>query len=532
MPQRKRLVVFVCIGIPLLALALLLSLASGSPDASVSGVVVSASGPIAGAHVRVRATENLTYTAADGSFSLLGLVEGEEVEVAAWADGYYIANAHITPTIAGITLTLRPYHTVDHTDYEWSSPSTCDSCHPMLTPQWTGNAHGNAVSNPRFFSLYNGTDITGTVVISPGYQLDFPGTSGNCANCHAPGAAANAPFTTDMNDSRDNVAAGIHCDFCHKVGGVYIDPASGLPYANAPGVLSLRLLRPPSGEQIFFGPYDDIKDPDTYLPEMRQSVYCAPCHQFSFWGTPIYQSFREWQESPYPAMGVECQTCHQPPNGDHYFALPDAGGLWHPAENIPSHNDLGLKDTAFITGTVAMSVTTRTVGNRVTVTVTLTNTGAGHHVPTDHPGRHLILTISAVDGSSLPLPQTGGDTVPDWGGAQAGMPGKVFAKVLEDALTREYPVVSYWKQSFILSDNRIPALSSDISVYQFTAPLGGGEITISAVLLFRRNLQAELDTRGWDSPDILMQEARIEGHVQAYFQTFLPTLTAGSASSP
>ena len=168
----------------------------------------------------------------------------------------------------------------------------------------------------------------------------------------------------------------------------------------------------------------------------------------------------------------------------------------------------------------------------MTVTVTLTNTGAGHHVPTDHPGRHLILTVSAVDGSSLPLPQTGGDTVPDWGGAQAGMPGKVFAKVLEDALTREYPVVSYWKQTFILSDNRIPALSSDTSVYQFTAPPGGGEITISAVLLFRRNLQAELDTRGWDSPDILMQEAQIELPVQAYFQAFLPIITAGSSSSP
>jgi len=522
MNRRKQLAFITGVVVLLLEFTLLLGEVLGYPDASVSGIVLGPDGPIPGAHVRIRATDNLTYSGIDGSFTLNGLIEGEPSEITAWSDGYYIASAKITPTVTGVILTLRPYHTADNPSYEWADPTSCDACHPMITPQWTGNAHGQAISNPRFFSLYNGTDITGTELISPGFKLDFPEIAGNCAVCHAPGAAANDPFATEMNTIRDQPTAGIPCDFCHKVGGIYFNPDDGIPYDNAAGVLSLHLLRPPAGEDIFFGPYDDIKDPDTYLPEMQQSIYCAPCHQFSFWGTPIYQSFVEWQESPYPAMGFECQTCHQPPNGDNLFALPEAGGLWHPAESIPSHNDLGIKDTEFMTSTVTMSVTARTLIDRLDVTVTLMNAGAGHHVPTDHPGRHLILTISAVDESGQPLPQTSGGIIPEWGGLQAGMTGKAFAKVLKDAATGAYPVVSYWKQCFILSDNRIPALQSDTSTYHFSVHPDGGEITISVDLLFRRNFQSEMDARGWTSPDILMQSELIKLPEETVFRIFLP----------
>ena len=49
---------------------------------------------------------------------------------------------------------------------------------------------------------------------------------------------------------------------------------------------------------MFFGPYPDIHDPDTYAPDMSESAFCAPCHQFSFWGTPIYTSYDEWLREP------------------------------------------------------------------------------------------------------------------------------------------------------------------------------------------------------------------------------------------
>ena len=526
----------VCLAMASLLVGAMLWLLSGQPaavqgDATVSGVVVDADGPVAGATVRVRATDNVTWTAADGRFTLGSLTEGQEVEVAAWAEGYYVASTHVTPTVGGITLTLRPYHTTDHPDYSWVSPisgtseGACGNCHPMIVSQWITNAHGGAIANPRFFSLYNGTDLSGTLRVGPGYRNDFPDTAGNCANCHAPGAGADGYLTTEMNGVRGVITAGIHCDYCHKVGGVYLNPATGSVYPNAPGVRSQRLLRPPPGDNIFFGPYDDIHDPDTYLPAITQSRFCAPCHQFSFWGTPIYGSYEEWLESPYAEAGIPCQTCHMPPTGDAYFALPEKGGLAHPPERIPSHRQLGASDEGLLRESVTMTVTARQAMDRVVVTVTLANTGAGHHVPTDFPGRHLILTVVAVDGQGPPLAQVEGPVVPDWGGAQAGRPGKVFAKVLQDARSGDAPVVSYWKQSFILEDNRIPALGSDTSAYTFALPRGPGApavVTVTARLRFRRAFQTVMDAKGWDVPDIVMEEAQVTLPRRPWWTLFLP----------
>ncbi len=498
---------------------------------TVSGVVVDADGPVAGATVRRRATDNVTSTDPDGRFTLASLVEGQEIEVTAWADGYYVASTYVTPTVGGITLTLRPYHTTDHPDYTWSSPISgtgpvaCGNCHPMIVPQWTTNAHGEAVSNRRFFSLYNGTNLTGTVPVGSGYQNDFPGTAGNCANCHAPGAGVDGYLTTNMNAVRGVITAGVHCDFCHKVGGVYLNQATGSVYPNAPGVRSQRVLRPPQGDNIFFGPYDDIHDPDTYLPLFNQSAFCAPCHQFSMWGTPIYQSFEEWLASPFAEAGVTCQGCHMPPTGDTYFALPEVGGLEHPPERIPSHLQLGATDVELLQNTVTVVASVRQSIASVVVTVSLTNTGAGHHVPTDFPGRHMLLVVDAEDSGGQALAQQGGPSVPDWGGPQAGQAGTVFAKVLRDAESGAWPVVSYWKQTLIISDTRIPAMGNHTSVYTFARPASGGPLTVTARLLFRRAFQDVMDVKGWDVPDILMEEAHVALSTEPWWRAYLPVIT-------
>ena len=138
----------------------------------------------------------------------------------------------------------------------------------------------------------------------------------------------------------------------------------------------------------------------------------------------------------------------------------------------------------------------------------ITNTGAGHHVPTDYPGRHMILTVEASAGGQ-PLALTSGDIVPAWGGVEAGLPGKAYAKVLRDVLSGEAPVVSYWKQALIDSDNRIPALAADRSSYRFAAPAGGEPVTVQASLRLRRVFQSVMDAKGWDMADIMMEEAEV-----------------------
>jgi hypothetical protein len=156
--------------------------------------------------------------------------------------------------------------------------------------------------------------------------------------------------------------------------------------------------------------------------------------------------------------------------------------------------------------------------------VTITNTGAGHHVPTDFPGRHMILTVSAIDGQGRDLYQQAGPIVPDWGGPQGGLPGKAFAKVLRDAQTGESPVVSYWKQALIASDNRIPAIASDTSIYTYAAPAANGTVTITAELRFRRAFQTVMDNRGWDTPDIVMEEVQITLEERRWWRALLPTV--------
>jgi len=509
--------------------------AIAAPSASISGHVVDANGPVAGATVRIQTTTNSTLTAADGTFVLSNLEQGIPVTVSAWKHLYYCAKIEtVTPPATGITLTLRLYQTNDNPGYDWIFPAgenSCASCKAGVTEIWLENdLHARSGTNPRFFSLYNGSDISGTAIISPGYKLDFPSTAGNCATCHAPGAAIDAPFSTDMNllegVDRDY---GIHCDFCHKVADVYLNPATGLPYPNVPGVLSMDLRRPfPESEryQLFFGSFDDdnVPEEDTYLPLATKSQWCAACHQFSFWGTPIYQSFREWQESPYARLGVECQTCHMPPDGVMTNVAPGYGGIERDPQTIHAHTMPGAASEQLLQNTVTLTLSVESVTNTLVATVTLANTGAGHHVPTDHPGRHMILTITATDVQGQHLPQVGGSVVPEWGGSEAGMAGEAFAKVLQDAITGAYPVVSYWKQSFILSDNRIPALGKNTSTYIFAAPSGGGPITITAELRFRRLFQAEMDARGWDTPDIVMETAELTFPVASSWRVYLPLM--------
>lgn len=530
--MNKRAVWFVCL---LLALGTLtgFSLASSvtaQGSAMVSGLVMDANGPVTGATVRVQATTNSTTSGPDGTFTLGGLTEGISVTITAWDEGYHPGGVEVVPPTTGVTITLKPHPTGDNPDHEWltsmpdpEKPIGCGHC-MVAFPDWVNNAHAQAGANPRFFSLYNGTDITGTTAVSPGYKFDFPGTAGNCATCHAPGAAANTPFTADMNELSGVEREGVFCDFCHKIGYAYLNPATGLPYPNAPGVVSNRLYRPPADTHMFFGPFDDVTRRVSYLELEKKSQFCAPCHQFSFWGTPIYESFREWLESPYPDMGIECQTCHMKPAGVDYFVFPEKGGLIRDPQLIASHLQPGAADVELLQNTVSMTVDGHQVANSVGVTVAITNTGAGHHMPTDYPGRHMILVVMAVDGQGRALPLQKGSTVPEWGGAQAGLAGQAYAKVLRDVVTGESPVISYWKQALIESDNRIPALAADTSIYEYAAPWAGGPITVTATLIFRRAFQSLMERKGWQTPDIVMEEEALSIITNPVYEMYLPLL--------
>ena len=541
---------------------------------SISGVVRTNTGQrVSGALVRVKTKAISTETDINGHFVLTGLDPVSRMHLTSWKDGYYVAGVEVWPWDSRVEFKLEPYAVPDNHEYSWMPPAVelrsvstewltktglnlaaglsfqrlflplaehltlgCQDCHDQtINDQWSGSAHALGANNLRFLTMYNGTDVNGNRSPStqrgysrdygvfplrpnpnqpyygPGYKLDFPRTAGNCAACHQPSAAIEKPYGVDPNQVAGVDARGSHCDFCHKIADVKIDPATGHPFENMPGILSIELMRPSPDQQLFFGPYDDVDvGPDTFLPLMKQSEICAPCHNATFWGVPIYQSFAEWRASPYPDEGKVCQSCHMKPDGVTTNFAPGRGGLEREPQSIPTHFFPGAADETLLQNAVTMNTSTKRQDGQVNVKVTITNDKTGHHVPTDSPLRQMILLVEARNAQGQALTLIEGPTVPDWGGVgdpdegcYAGLPGKGFAKILQELWTEVAPTGAYWNPTRILSDNRITAFAADTSSYSFAAS-DEGYLTVDVKLLFRRAFIKLMDQKRWDVPDIMM----------------------------
>ena len=405
--------------------------------------------------------------------------------------------------------------------------------------EWLDDAHSQSAVNPRFLTMYNGTDVHGNQspptryacspdygcfplppdptqpYYGPGYKLDFPSTAGNCAACHVPAPAARPgmAYAVDPNLVSGVEAEGVFCEFCHKIGDVTLNPSTGLPYPNMPGVLSLRLYRPEEGQQLFFGNFDDVTRRVSYLPLEEESAFCSPCHFGAFWDTVVYNSFGEWLASPYSdaETGQTCQDCHMPMVDYDYFVFPENGGLIRDRSRIFGHRMPGAMDEELLQNAVTMTATAQLEGDTVVVQVEVANDQTGHHVPTDSPLRHLILLVEAADAAGNPLVQLSGSAVPEWGGVgdpsqgyYAGLPGTAYARILEEVWTRVSPTGAYWNPTRVLSDNRIAAFATDLSSYAFGAP-AEGSVEIEVTLLFRRAFIGLADQKDWDVEDIVME---------------------------
>ncbi len=523
---------------------------------TIQGIVVDGQDPVAGARVRLRAGEQLLITDAAGHFSFDNLPTDDPVVLTAWAPGYFIvALEDVSPGGDPVQLELVALDDHDHLDYTWVSAfaaagqeNNCENCHSDasgLLPfeEWQSDAHARTLENPRFLTMYTGTDLQGNrspptrffssrdygraplppdtrePYYGPGYKLDFPSSQGNCSACHAPAAAINAPYGVDPTQVEGVGKEGITCDFCHKIWDVRLSEPGGLPRANMPGVLSYAYRRPAEGHQFFAGPFDDVAPgDDTYSPIQTESVYCAPCHFGFFWETLVYNSYGEWLASPYsdPDSGKTCQDCHMPPRGTKLFATPAAGGQERDPERIASHRMLGATDEAFMRAAATLEVEAEWAMDALALEVRVTNDNTGHKLPTDSPLRNVILVVRAFDAAGRSLDLLDGPRLPDWTGSgagrsghYAGQPGRAYALILEEQWTGVSPTGAYWNPVRILSDSRLPPCEVDVSRYRFERP-ADGSATFAVHLLFRRAFIELQEQKGWTDADLLLSERTLE----------------------
>ncbi len=199
---------------------------------------------------------------------------------------------------------------------------------------------------------------------------------------------------------------------------------------------------------------------------------------------------------------------------DHFVRL-DKGGRRRAPATIFSHRMPGALDKTLLRNAVTMTAIAGRSGQVISVDVEIINDKTGHHVPTDSPLRHLILLVEAKDADGNLLRQLGGPTLPNWCGVgdrnegfYAGLPGTTYAKILEEMWTGVSPTGAYWNMTRIVSDSRIPALGNDRTTFSFVAPVSG-DVTVEVRLIFRRAFIILRNWKGWDVPDIVMDQQHL-----------------------
>lgn len=517
---------------------------------------------------RVIGTDKVT-SLDQGKFVLEDCKPGQSISV--WVAGYYIRSFPcLEKPSHEYSIELEPINPTDNPNYAWISADTqfnavlgCARCHSdpsgLLNEysEWNVDGHSKALISPYFWTTYTGTNInralsqetlwgfspSGTrfrlppdsskANFGPGYQLDYPNGSGNCAFCHAPAAIGatqqEANLTSWISGSWGNrvnvVTEGVTCDVCHKVIGVSLDQ-NKLPYLDRPGILSFSFLRPTSGSQFVAGPWSQLTTSMTDIKRTCVSIFsdssfCAPCHYAKFSGVEIYGSYKEWLDSPYsqPNQGYRsCQDCHmqssQSVDGTVAAARSACSPENHSFNNF-SHNMLNRDNTGspvMIERAATVTVDARKEEGKIKVDVAVVNTRAGHKLPTDSPLRHLILVIEVRDENNMPLTQVEGPIIPEWGGTgnqpedYAGQPGVIYANLLKDKDTNMVPAVSYWNPTIPAwegSDTRLLPNQYVLSQYSFVTQ-SHGDVTITAKLFYRYAFIDIMRQKGLQSRDVLV----------------------------
>jgi len=360
-------------------------------------------------------------------------------------------------------------------------PAAACGCHSTLVNEWSVSMHAQALSDPAFNAKVAQADNA-----TDGKLGEF------CRTCHAPAAAMTGELAGGQVTGA-GTRQGVGCMFCHQVVGMQ---------KGEPGNTSQ--LVDPSGTR-----HAQITDPQAPHPAQYSELHekaeiCGGCHNVNHPvnGMHLESTFREWEKSPWAAEGVVCQDCHMaekagargPSKGQAAVGAPTRDNIFHMtfvganvAQGPAEQSAAMLESAAEITIDAPQIVA---AGQSDTVSVTITNVGAGHYLPTGLTEvREMWLEVTAEN--------------PDGTSTKVGE--RRFGTVLKDKDGNS--PAELWEAAAVASDDRIPPRESVTSTFTVAMPANAEQASLTAALYYR-SLPDDLATEaGVDNPVTEMASA-------------------------
>ena len=275
---------------------------------------------------------------------------------------------------------------------DFKTSANCKQCHQEIHGQWLTSSHSQAYRDPIYQAFLRHIDEQRQGKLTP-----------FCVSCHAPLATMTQNVPARLFDGQPKPALledGVSCEFCHTISGSEVEVKR----------LSLgAFLFPRIGQtQILYGRHQDAKSnaphPTQSSKFLLSPELCGTCHRFGHpvSGMPIQDTYVEWKHSPYAAEGKRCQDCHMPA----YSGKTAADGKDRP--ELHAHVFMG-GHTEMIRKAATLGIQSNWKEGReetINVTVSISNVGAGHMIPTGIPGiREMWLQVSVLNGSQIATTQ-------------------------------------------------------------------------------------------------------------------------------
>jgi hypothetical protein len=332
---------------------------------------------------------------------------------------------------------------------DFTYESTCRQCHAVIYGDWEGTMHFNAYLDPFYLE-----EVKVASHDTDGLVDEF------CSRCHTPiGVVSGEIPPVDGSGMSDISKLGVQCDFCHVVSGS--DGIGNAPFTVTPG-------------NVKWGPYGDATPSyheTDYLELYTQAEYCGMCHEVihPVNGLVIDDTYSTWKDSQYGRDNVVCQDCHMTEGITEFKANPGRAGTGGPKrDHISSHEivganafipeimgaqDVAQKAIERLQNAATLQVSspqTAAQGTELTIRASITNSGAGHNIPTGVSEiRQVWLEVKVTDNEGKEIYHAGAlDTEGNIGSAKI-----IYNTVLGDS--EGNATESFWLADRVLEDNRI-----------------------------------------------------------------------------